>query len=74
MPSIGRHRGLAREQRLHPRLDRDVPAVDLVVERDHFVGELLVAPRERVQRGTQRAEDELAFLLERRLEAAPAPR
>ena len=51
-----------------PVLDREVAAVDLVVEADHLVGELVVAARERVERRAQRAQDEVALLLERRLE------
>ena len=65
---------LAREQRLDAGLDREVAAVDLVVEADHLVGELVVAARERVQRRAERAQDEVALLLERRLELARAPR
>ena len=42
--------------------------VDLVVERDHLVGQLDVALLERVQAAAERAEDERALLLERRLE------
>ena len=67
-PQVARDRRLPREQRLHALLDREVAAVDLVVEADHLVGELVVAARERVQRRAQRAEDEVALLLERRLE------
>ena len=67
-PQVGGDRRLAREQRLHALLDRDVAAVDLVVEADHLVGELLVAAGERVQRRAQRAQDEVAFFLQRRLE------
>ena len=63
-----RRRRLSREQRLNARLDVEVAAVDLVVERDHLVGELLVLLLERVQRAAQRPADELALLLERRLE------
>ena len=62
------NRRLAGQQRLDALLDRDVAAVDLVVEADHLVGELLVAPRERVQRRAERAQDEVALLLQRRLE------
>ena len=46
----------------------EVALVDLVVEGDHLVGELDVLDCERVQAAAERAEDELAFLLERRLE------
>ena len=67
-PEVHRCRRLSREQRLDARLDVEVAAVDLVVESDHLVGELLVLLLERVQRATQRPADELALLLERRLE------
>ena len=73
-PQVGRDRRLAREQRLHARLDREVAPVDLVVEADHLVGELVVAAGERVQRRAERAQDEVALLLERRPRAARAPR
>ena len=65
---VGGDGRLAREQRLDALLDRDVAAVDLVVEADHLVGELVVAARERVQRRAERAQDEIALFLERRLE------
>ena len=65
---VDRDRRLAGEQRLHAGLDREVAAVDLVVEADHLVGELVVAARERVQRRAERAQDEVALLLDRRLE------
>ena len=67
-PQVDRDRRLPREQRLHAGLDREVAAVDLVVEADHLVGELLVAARERVERRAERAQDEVALLLQRRLE------
>ena len=44
---VGRDRRLAREQRLHARLDREVAAVDLVVERR--------SPRRRARRRRARA-------------------
>ena len=65
---VGRDRRLAGEQRLHSRLDCEIAAVDLVVEADHLVGELVVAAGERVQRRAEGPEDEVALLLERRLE------
>ena len=67
-PQVARDRRLAGEQRLDAGLDREVAAVDLVVEADHLVGELVVAARERVQRRAERAQDEVALLLQRRLE------
>ena len=73
-PEVDRDRRLAREQRLDAGLDREVAAVDLVVEADHLVGELVVAARERVQRRAERAQDEIALLLDRRLELRRAPR
>ena len=44
-PQVDRDRRLPREQRLDPLLDREVLRVDLVVERDHLVGELGVLLR-----------------------------
>ena len=67
-PEIARHRCLTGEQQLDPFFDPDVPFVDVVVERDHFVCELLVTLLERVDRAAQRAENERAFLLQRRFE------
>ena len=68
-PEVGRDRRLPGEQRLDALLDREVAAVDLVVEGDHLVGELDVLRVERVQRAAKRAQDERALLLERLLEA-----
>ena len=50
-------------------LDRHVPVVDLVVERDDLVAELDVLGAERVDGATNGAEDDLTRLLEARLEA-----
>ena len=49
-------------------LDLEVEPVDVVVEGDHVVGELDVALPERVQRAAEHAQDELALLLQARLE------
>ena len=65
---VGGDRRLAGEQRLHAGLDREVAAVDLVVEADHLVGQLVVAAGEGVQRRAERPQDEVALLLDRRLE------
>ena len=43
-------------------------AVDVVVERDHLVGQLEVSLGERVERAAEHAEHERALLLEARLE------
>ena len=67
-PQVGRDRRLPREQLLDALLDREVARVDLVVERDHLVGELLVLLHERVERAAQRAQHERALLVHRRLE------
>ena len=67
-PEIGRHRRLAGEERLDPLLDPEVGGVDLVVEGDHFFGELEVLLDERPRRGLNRANDELALPLKRRLQ------
>jgi hypothetical protein len=55
---------LGRQQLLRSLLDMEVAIVDLVVERDDLVGELDVAGGERVERAAERAEDEVALLLE----------
>ena len=56
-------------------LDREVAVVDLVVEGDHLVGELdVVAARARSSAAAQRAQDEVALLLERAPRAGRAPR
>jgi hypothetical protein len=65
---VARDRRLPREQRLDALLDRDVPLVDVVVERDHLVGQFVVPLLERVERTTKRPEDEVALLVQRRLE------
>ena len=65
---VDRNRCLAREQRLDPLLDGQVESVDLVVERNHLVGELGIALSKRVDRSAKRAEDELDLLAEVRLE------
>ena len=49
-------------------LDLEIGPVDVVVERDHVVGELDVALGERVERPPQHAQDEGTFRLEARLE------
>ena len=61
-------RGLAREQELDLLLDREVLRVDVVVERDHLVGELEVLRAHGFDRRAQRAEHQLTFEAERRLE------
>ena len=67
-PQVDRDRRLAREQRLDALLDREVALVDLVVERDHLVGELDVLVDERVQAPRSARRTSVALLLERRLE------
>ena len=69
---VGRDRGLLCEQLLDRPLDPVVARVDLVVERDHLVAELDVLRLERVDRAAHRAEDDLALLLEARLERVEA--
>ena len=49
-----------------------VARVDLVVERDHLVAQLDVLRLERVDRAADRAEDDVALLLEARLEGVEA--
>ena len=66
---VARDRRLPGEQHLDPLLDVQVRRVDLVVERDHLVGELGVLLPECVQRAAQRTEDELTLFLQRRLGA-----
>jgi hypothetical protein len=65
---IACHGRLPREQKLDALFDPDIPLVDLVVERDHLVGELLVPLLERVDRATKGPQDERAFFLQCRLE------
>jgi hypothetical protein len=67
-PQVTGHRRLPREQRLNALLDRDVALVDVVVEGDHLVGQLVVALLQRVERAAERAQHEVAFLVQRRLE------
>jgi hypothetical protein len=67
-PEIHRHGRLPREERLDALLDREVPRVHLVVERDDLLRELDVAVHERAECAAQRAEDEVALLLEARFE------
>ena len=54
-PQVAGDRRLLREQRLDAALDVEVDRVDLVVERDHLIGELRVLLPERVHRAAQRA-------------------
>ena len=63
-PKVARDGRLLREQRLDAALDVEVDRVDLVVERDHLVGELGVLLPQRVHRAAQRAQDELALFLQ----------
>jgi hypothetical protein len=63
-PKVDRDRGLARQELLDALLDLEVLAVDLVIERDHFLGQLDVLVPERVQRAPERAQDELSFVLQ----------
>ena len=67
-PQIARDRRLARKQQLYALFDPNVALVDVVVERDHLVSELLVTLLERLDRAAQRAQHQLALLLQRRLE------
>ena len=65
---IDRNRRLQREQRFDALLQPVVAAVDLVIEGDDFVGEIDVAPIERVHRRPQRPQHVLPLLLQRGLE------
>ena len=65
---VARDGGLAREGHLDLLLEREVARVDLVVERDHLVAELDVLRAERVDDAADRPQDDLARLLEARLE------
>jgi hypothetical protein len=67
-PQVGRDRRLPRQQRLDLVLDVQVEPVDVVVERDHVVGELDVTLGQRVQRPAECAQDERALLLQSGLE------
>ena len=68
-PEVGRDRRLLGEHLLDVLLDAVVARVDLVVEADHLVAELDVAPLQGVHRAAHRAEHDLALLLQARLES-----
>ena len=59
---------LPREQLLDPLVDREVEVVDVVVERDHLVGELRVLCARGLDGGSERPEHELALGLQPGLE------
>ena len=67
-PEVARDRRLAREQGLDLSLDPMRSLVDLVVEGDHLVRELRVVRSQRVERSTQRPQDEVALLLDGRFQ------
>jgi len=69
---IPHHRRLLRQQLADRPLDAVVAVVDLVVEGDDLVAELDVLRLERVDRAGDRAEDDLALLLEVGLERLEA--
>ncbi len=60
---VARDRRLQGEQRLDRGLDAEEELVDLVVERDHLVGELDVALLERADCAPNRRDHALALLL-----------
>ena len=68
-PQVDRDRRLQRQQALDALLQAVVAAIDLVVERDHLVGQIDVASIERVDRRAQRPQHVLPLLLQRGLEA-----
>jgi hypothetical protein len=49
--------------------DLEIPGVDLVVERDHLVGQLRILLLQGVERTAQRPQDQLALLVEIGLQA-----
>ena len=65
---VAGNRRLPGEQRLNALLYREVAAVDLVVERDHLVGEVLVLLDERGERAAQRPQYERPLFMDRRFE------
>ncbi len=67
-PEIAGDRRLTGEHELDLLLERVVAVVDLVVERDDLVAELDVLRAECVDDATDRPDDDLAGLLESRLE------
>jgi len=67
-PEVDRDRCLSREQALDALLDRQVVAVDVVVEGDHLVGQLGISALERQEDRAQRAEHEVALGLKLALE------
>ena len=66
-PEIDRNGRLPREQRFDALLEREIPGVDIIVERDHLVGELGVVLAERVDRPAHRAQNEVTLFQQRRL-------
>ena len=64
--------GLKGERLLEELLDPVIARVDLVVEGDHLVTQVCVLGFESVESAAQRAEDDLALLLEARLQALQA--
>ena len=67
-PEIDGDGRLARQERLDPLLERQVARIHLVVEADHLVRELRIAPPKRVDRPAKRSQDELSLLEQPRLE------
>ena len=67
-PEVGRDGSLARQKLLDALLDREVLAVDLVIEGDDLLGQLDVLAPERAHGSAQRANDESGLALERLLE------
>ena len=63
-PQVAGDRRLEREQGLDLVLDGEEVVVDLVVERDHLVGELAIPLLERPHRAVDGADDSLPHLLE----------
>ena len=67
-PEVAGDGRLERERLLDELLDAVVARVDLVVEGDHLVAELGILGLERGDRAAERAEAQLALLLDARLE------
>jgi glycerol dehydrogenase-like iron-containing ADH family enzyme len=63
-PQVAGNRCLQREKRLDLVLDGEEVLVHLVIEGDHFVGQLAIALLERADRPADGAEHALSHLLE----------
>ena len=61
---IARYRSLACKHHLDLPLEREIPLIHLVVERDHLVAQLDILGSQRIDRAADRPKNDLAGLLE----------